>query len=99
MELLCKPMGSYQTNCYIIKSKEGEVIIDPGVGALEWVKQNVKNPMAVLNTHGHFDHVWSNKEVATYFDIPIYCPKGDVFMLEKDQIGRASCRERVCQYV
>jgi glyoxylase-like metal-dependent hydrolase (beta-lactamase superfamily II) len=80
-------MGSYQTNCYILKSKEGEIIIDPGMGAFEWVKSEVKNPLAILNTHGHFDHVWSNNALKNHFDIPIYCPKDDIFMLSSDPYG------------
>lgn len=87
MELIYAPMGSYQTNCYILKSKEGEIIIDPGMGAFEWVKSEVKNPLAILNTHGHFDHVWSNNALKNHFDIPIYCPKDDIFMLSSDPYG------------
>ncbi len=87
MELIYAPMGSYQTNCYILKNKEGEIIIDPGMGAFEWVKSEVKNPLAILNTHGHFDHVWSNNALKNHFDIPIYCPKDDIFMLSSDPYG------------
>lgn len=87
MQLIYAPMGSYQTNCYILKGDEGEIIIDPGVGADEWVKTQVQNPLAILNTHGHFDHVWSNHILQNYYKIPLYCPKGDVFMLASDTFG------------
>ena len=87
MELIYAPMGPYQTNCYILKSEVGEIIIDPGMGAYEWVKSQIKNPLAILNTHGHFDHVWSNHALQTQYKIPLYCPKGDVFMLSKDPYG------------
>ncbi|AXH14962.1 MBL fold metallo-hydrolase [Malaciobacter mytili] len=84
MEILKQPMGDYQTNCYIVKINNKELIIDPGVGATLWVKQNVSNPLAILNTHGHFDHVWSNAQLSKELDLKIYCPKDDNFMLEKD---------------
>ena len=84
MEIKLKPMGDYGTNCYIVDIDDKQIIIDPGVGALSWIKENAKHPVAILNTHGHFDHVWSNDAVAKYFNIPIYCPKDDVFMLEND---------------
>ena len=77
-------MGTYQTNCYIVTIDEKDFIIDPGVGALEWIVENVKNPIAILNTHGHFDHVWSNQKVKEALKIPIYVPKEDAFMLKKD---------------
>lgn len=74
-------MGLYQTNCYIVTTQEKDFIIDPGVGATEWVLQNVTNPVAILNTHGHFDHVWSNAALQEKLNIPLYTPKGDVPML------------------
>lgn len=81
MEILKQPMGEYQTNCYIIKIDGKEIIIDPGVGATPWVMANVSNPIAILNTHGHFDHVWSNQELKEALNIPLYTPKGDVPLL------------------
>jgi len=82
MEILKQPMGPYQTNCYIVRIDGKEIIIDPGVGATEWVIKNVSNPVAILNTHGHFDHVWSNQELKEKLHIPLYTPKGDVFLLQ-----------------
>ncbi|XPV70316.1 MAG: MBL fold metallo-hydrolase [Halarcobacter sp.] len=87
MEIKIHPMGEYRTNCYIITINEKDLIIDPGVGATPWVKQNVENPIAILNTHGHFDHVWSNKELKDLLDIKIYTPKNDEFMLQGDPFG------------
>jgi len=84
IEIKVQPMGPYQTNCYIVNINNKQLIIDPGVDALSWIKNNTTNPIAILNTHGHFDHVWSNQEVKDYYNIPIYCPKYDIFMLSKD---------------
>ncbi|MFA5215602.1 MBL fold metallo-hydrolase [Sulfuricurvum sp.] len=82
MEILVQPMGAYQTNCYIVKIDGKEIIIDPGIGATGWVMANVTNPVAILNTHGHFDHVWSNQELKEALNIPLYTPKADVFLLQ-----------------
>ncbi len=89
-----KPMGDYGTNCYIIDINGKQIIIDPGVGAFHWVKENAKNPIAILNTHGHFDHVWSNDEIAQYFKIPIYCPKDDCFMLSNDPFSQGTPKSK-----
>ncbi len=83
MKVQQQAMGMYQTNCYIVTIDNKDIIIDPGVDATEWVLSHVKNPIAILNTHGHFDHVWSNAELKKKLNIPLYAPKGDVFMLEK----------------
>ena len=81
MNIKTKPMGEYQTNCYIVTIDNKDIIIDPGVNATSWVKQNVSNPVAILNTHGHFDHVWSNAELQKELQIPLYAPKQDAMLL------------------
>ncbi len=87
MKILSKAFGTYGTNCYIVFTPNGEFIIDCGVGATNWVCENVKNPIAILNTHGHFDHVWSNAEISKKLNIPIYIHKNDAFMLKNDPLG------------
>jgi len=81
MQVKVQAMGDYQTNCYIASVDGKDFIIDPGVGAAQWVLENVTNPVAILNTHGHFDHVWSNAELQEKLNIPLYTPEGDVPLL------------------
>ena len=88
MQIKIQPMGMTQTNCYIVTIDGKELIIDPGIDATPWVIQNVTNPVAILNTHGHYDHVWSNQELKKRLKIPLYCPKGDSFMLQKCPLGQ-----------
>jgi glyoxylase-like metal-dependent hydrolase (beta-lactamase superfamily II) len=90
MEIKIQPMGATQTNCYIVTIDGKDIIIDPGMNATKWVLDNVSNPVAILNTHGHFDHVWSNAEVKKALNIPIYCPKDDIFMLSSDPLGQGT---------
>ena len=82
MKIKAKAMGDYQTNCYIVTVKNVDFIIDPGIGATKWVIENVTNPVAILNTHGHFDHVWSNSELQEKLKIPLYTPKDDTMLLQ-----------------
>ena len=97
MDIKYKAFGAYQTNCYIIDVNGKEFIIDPGVGAVKWVKENVSNPIALLNTHGHFDHIWSDCELKKELNIPIYIPKNDAFMLEEDIFNQSqpTCKANV----
>ncbi|RLA66044.1 MAG: MBL fold metallo-hydrolase [Epsilonproteobacteria bacterium] len=88
MEIKIQPMGATQTNCYIVSIEGKDLIIDPGMGATKWVLDNVTNPVAILNTHGHFDHVWSNQALKEALKIPIYCPQDDIFMLSKCPLGQ-----------
>ena len=87
MDIKVQPMGDYMTNCYIVTVDNKDFIIDPGVDALRWIKSVVKNPVAILNTHGHFDHVWSNSAVQKEFNLKIHTPIGDKPMLQMDPYG------------
>ena len=88
MQIKIQPMGMTQTNCYIVTIDKKDIIIDPGMGATKWIMDNVTNPIAILNTHGHYDHVWSNAELQKALKIPLYCPKDDIFMLQKCPLGQ-----------
>jgi len=90
MQIKIQPMGVYQTNCYIVTVEGKDLIIDPGVDATEWVMKHVANPVAILNTHGHFDHVWSNAALKQQLNIPLYCPQEDIFMLTDDPLGQGT---------
>lgn len=90
-KILCKPFGEYQTNCYIAFDlcEKSALIIDPGIGATSWIVESLEKsgvtPLAILNTHGHFDHVWSNAELQGHFaSIPLLCHYEDAFMLHND---------------
>ncbi len=89
MKIISKAFGAYQTNCYILDSGSKQLIIDPGVGATSWVVENVTSPLAILNTHGHFDHIWSDCELKRMLKIPVYISKYDSFMLEEDPYGQS----------
>ena len=94
MEIKVHPMGDYATNCYIVTVDNKDFIIDPGVNATAWIKQNTTNPVAVLNTHGHFDHIFGCKSLKKLSEAPIYAYMGEKSLLEdpalnvSDQVGR-----------
>ena len=82
---ICKAFGVYETNCYIVQTPRGELVIDPGIGSSEWVLANVQNPLAILITHGHFDHIFDTARLHEQLkSTPIYCPSEDAFMMKSD---------------
>lgn len=87
MNMLFKPFGAYETNCYILKFGNYDIVIDPGIGAVDWVLDNTDNLVAILNTHGHFDHVWSNAKLQESTGAKLYIPVDDGFMLQDDIFG------------
>jgi metallo-beta-lactamase family protein len=83
MQILKKAFGEYTTNCYILKGEQGDLVIDPGEGSFDWVMQNTGKIAAVLNTHGHFDHVYDDAKLQRT-GAKIYIHEEDAFMLRAD---------------
>ena len=83
MQILKKAFGEYVTNCYILKGEQSDLVIDPGEGSFDWVMQNTGKIAAVLNTHGHFDHVYDDVKLQRA-GAKIYIHESDAFMLRAD---------------
>ena len=71
-------VGYYQTNCYVINddSTDKGIVIDPGdgVGAIkEYIALKKLDIVAILLTHGHFDHVLGVNELKAS------CPNSKVY--------------------
>jgi hydroxyacylglutathione hydrolase len=77
------PSPATDTNCWVIAPAQGEqcVIVDPGVGIGprldQAVAENRLHPVAVLLTHGHFDHTFSVLPVCQARDVPAYIHPDD----------------------
>lgn len=81
------PAGPWQTNCWVVAPAAGEqcVVIDPGHGAEgpleEVLAQHRLQPVAVLLSHGHVDHIWSVVPVCGAKGIPALIHPADRSML------------------
>ena len=85
-------VGPVQTNCYFaINDDTKEVlVIDPGASADQLAKkicQEKLTPIAILLTHGHFDHAMAAQEVAEQYGIKIYAHETEKETLETPQIN------------
>ena len=71
-------VGPVQTNCYFVINEETNemIVIDPGASAkalADKARKDGYTPVAILLTHGHFDHATAAEELANEFGgIPIY---------------------------
>ena len=85
-------VGPVQTNCYFvtnIKTKE-MIIIDPGACANQLAKkvdESGAKPVAILLTHGHFDHATDAKPLADHYGIKIYIHEADKATLDDPQLN------------
>jgi glyoxylase-like metal-dependent hydrolase (beta-lactamase superfamily II) len=80
-------MGVFQVNSYLLHCEEtGEcVVVDPGDEPeilLRRLDALDVRPVAILNTHGHLDHVAGNAALRSRFDAPILMHPDDRFLVD-----------------
>lgn len=85
-------VGSVMTNCYVASNEETKeaVIVDPG-DAADALKQKIAQsglkPVAILLTHGHFDHASAAGELSDAYHIPVYAHEDEKETLENPNIN------------
>jgi len=86
-QIISLPVGQLQSNCYIYEVGKGSaVIIDPGdddqyiIGKL---LEHELTPVAILATHGHFDHIMAGFALQAAYNIPFYMHHADKFLLDR----------------
>lgn len=97
MKIVLKNLGYIETNCYIIGADGTDecVIIDPGAdekkvyAGVEEFSQNAK-PVAILLTHGHFDHIMAVNEVSAHYGIKVYAPEAEKELLADPELNYSS---------
>lgn len=79
--------GMAATNVYFLQNAETKelIIIDPADDAAS-IKRRISAmegvPVAILLTHGHFDHILAAEDIRGSFGIPIYVEEEDEKVLE-----------------
>lgn len=73
-------VGSWNENAYIIEYNGDSILFDPGdeFEKLEdFFLQNKTKHIAILNTHGHFDHIGAVQQFRDKYKIPFYIHSKD----------------------
>jgi len=81
-------VGPFEENCYLLGFDDPErsaLIVDPGAES-QRLSQELDSrswkPKAILNTHGHLDHIGAVAELQDQYRIPFYLQKDEQPVLE-----------------
>ena len=73
--------GDLATNGYVLDGRDGPICFDAPEGmARELTRNNIK-PVALLLTHGHFDHMWDAALIQEDHQCPVYIHTPDAPMV------------------
>jgi len=81
-------VGQLKTNCYLVWCENIKrcLIIDPGDDG-EFIIKKIKDldlkPIAIIATHGHFDHILAITELKFALNIPFYLHQKDWTLMKK----------------
>jgi hydroxyacylglutathione hydrolase len=80
-------VGMIQANCYVLGDEQsGEaVVVDPGGDApkiLRKLTDRKLKPVAIVGTHGHFDHIEALASLKRATGAPILVHKGDLPLIQ-----------------
>ena len=75
-------VGMVKTNCYVVANATTKecIVIDPGAAPrqlAERVRQDGLTLVAILLTHGHFDHVAAAESMGKEFDVKVYAHEAE----------------------
>ena len=83
----------FGANCYVVVHQNSAVVIDPaGVKdeVIAYLKARQANLYAIINTHGHIDHIMSNSWLKAETNAPIWIHQGDSRYLTDPELNLSS---------
>lgn len=97
MDIKTMQVGALGTNCYIVSCKRTKeaLIIDPGGNAADivsYVRAQKLTVKAIVDTHGHGDHIAANDDLREALGAKLY-------IHEKDQAMLASAEQNLSLYI
>ena len=86
MQIKILPLGQLKTNCYILYNDKNCIVIDPADEAdyiCDTIERLGVKPVAIIATHGHFDHNLAAGELQLIYKVPYYIHPKDLFLLKE----------------
>lgn len=86
MEVICKPVGPMQANCYIVLENGQALVIDPGEEGAElsaMLKAMNLQVDGIVLTHAHFDHIGAVDRLIEEFGVDCYVNEAEYDYLQE----------------
>ena len=86
-------LGMVSTNVYLVFYNGNCLIIDPSDEAeriIDCIEERKAKPLAILFTHGHFDHIMAAPALVKKYGIKIYAGEAERQLLEDSTIKKSS---------
>ena len=83
-------LGAVSTNVYLVFYNGNCLIVDPSDEAeriISHINEKQTKPLAILITHGHFDHIMAAPVLAEKYGIKIYAGEADRQLLEDSELN------------
>lgn len=82
--------GPFQENTYVVSNTDMQCwIIDPGMNSpaenktiLDYINNNKLVPQAIINTHGHIDHILGVDFIKDTYKVPFLLHNKDQFLID-----------------
>ena len=85
-------VGALGTNCYLAYCEQSRAcaVVDPGADPeliFQAITRHNLEPVVLLNTHGHVDHVGANQDIKDRFGIPLHIHRADLQLLRNSVLS------------
>lgn len=80
MKISSLSLGLVETNVYFIENDKSVILVDPANDSdliIKKLNQINKKLVAVLLTHGHFDHIGALDDIIEKYDVPVFMHKSE----------------------
>ena len=82
--------NAFQTRCCVVWDDNGQcAIIDPGCSSpqeiltlVSFISNRFLEPVCIMLTHAHFDHIYGMSTLAKEYEIPVYAGMHELYTLE-----------------
>jgi hydroxyacylglutathione hydrolase len=92
LRVACFKNGAWKQNCYVVANHlDDALLIDPGSdleGICSLISSLKVNPVAILNTHAHYDHIGAVSGLIRRYNIPFYLHADDKKLLKQANLYR-----------